>query len=34
MAGQRDGLGGAGCDDLALILALEGEVGHCIGKLL
>lgn len=33
VAGQRDGLRGAGCDDLALILALEGEVGHGVGVL-
>ena len=33
VAGQRDGLRGAGCDDLALILALEGEVGHFVGVL-
>jgi hypothetical protein len=33
VAGQRDGLRGAGGDDLALILAFEGEVGHGIGVL-
>jgi hypothetical protein len=33
VAGQRDSLRGAGGDDLALILAFEGEVGHDIGVL-
>jgi hypothetical protein len=31
VAGEWDGLGGAGGDDLALILAFEGEVGHGAG---
>jgi hypothetical protein len=32
VAGQRHRLRGAGCDDLALILAFESEVGHRIGS--